>query len=110
MLHGGTAPGTIRLFPMPDGVYTLRVTYEPLFTALADDADTFDFRNNWEEYVVELLALKIEMRENRSINERMVGVQRTRARIVGSAAKRNSAEPEHLVDWAQTPLPGGDSL
>lgn len=110
MLHGGTAPGTLRLWPVPDGAYTLRLTYEPLFTSLALDADSFDFRNGWEEYVHEAVLLKIDMREGKSINERMATLQRIRQRIVGSAAKRNSAEPEHLTDWSRTPLPGGELL
>lgn len=99
MLHGGTAPGTVRLFPIPDAVYTLRFTYEPLFTPLALDADSFDFRNGWEELVIQAALLRMDMREERSIGERMAMIERAKARIIGSAAKRNSAEPEYLSGW-----------
>lgn len=105
MLHGGASPGTIRLFPIPDGVYTLRVTYDPLFTALAADADSFNFRNGWEEYVLHAALLRLDMREEKPVGERMGMIEKAKARIIGSAAKRNSAEPEYLTmpgeDWGE---------
>lgn len=110
MLHGGTAPGTIRLFPVPDAVYTLRLTYEPVITPLALDADTFDFGNGWEDYVHQLVLLEIDLREERPVQERMVKIDRARQRIIGSAQKRNSAEPEYLVDWNGTPDPAEAEL
>jgi hypothetical protein len=97
MLHGGTAPGTIRLFPIPDAVYTLRVTFDPLFTELSADADTFDFRNGWEEYVIHAALLRLDLKDEKPVSERMAMIERAKARIVGSAAKRNSAEPEYLT-------------
>ena len=101
MLYGGTAPGTIRLFPVPSAVYTLRVTYEPLFTALASDSDSFDFRNGWEEYVHQAALLRLDAREERPLGDRMGLIDRARQRIIGSAGKRNSAEPEYLSTWPE---------
>lgn len=110
MLHGGTAPGTIRLFPVPDAVYTLRVTFEPLFTQLSAGSDSFDFRNGWEDYVHQLVLLQCDMREERSVQERLMKIERAKSRIIGSAQKRNSAEPEHLVDWAAVPAIGEEFM
>ncbi len=102
MLHGGAAPGVIRLFPVPDAVYTLRVTFEPLFTALVVDADSFDFRNGWEEYLFHAALLRLDAKEERPLGDRMGLIERARQRIIGSAAKRNSSEPEYLVNWNAT--------
>jgi len=104
-LHGGVAPGTVRLYPVPDGVYTLRVTYDPAFTLLVDDSDTFEFRNGWEEYVHQAALLRCDAREERPLGDRLALIERAKQRIIGSAAKRNSAEPEYLTDWDGTPSP-----
>lgn len=109
MLHGGTAPGVMRLWPIPDSVYTLRVTYEPLFAQLAADGDTFDFRNGWEEYVIHAALLRLDAREERQLGDRMALIERAKQRILTSAEKRNSAEPDYLtlhgdfVPWEYTP-------
>lgn len=103
-LHGGTAPGTIRLFPVPDAVYTLRVTFESLFTALSADGDSFDFRNGWEEYVHQAALLRLDAREERPLGDRMALIERAKERIIRSASKRNSAEPEYLTSWPEPVL------
>lgn len=109
MLWGGSTssqPGTARLFPVPDAVYTLRVTYQPLFTPLSADGDTFDFRNGWQEMVFQAALLRCDQREERPLNDRLALIERAKERIISSAGKRNSAEPEHLTDWSRTPWPG----
>ncbi len=96
MLHGGTAPGTIRLWPVPDGAYDLRITYDPLFTPLVDDEDEFDFRNGWEEYVITAALYRLDEREERPLGDRLAKLQRLETRIRASAKKRDSAGPEYL--------------
>lgn len=96
MLWGGTAPGTIRCLPIPDGVYTLRVTYDPLFLPLVADEDAYDFRNGWEELVIQLALLRLDQREERPLGDRMAVIERHKARIIGSAFKRDESEPEYL--------------
>lgn len=97
MLHGGTAPGVIRLWPIPDAVYTLRVTYEPLFTQLTSDGDTFDFRNGWEEYVHQAALLRMDAREEKPLGERMQLIARAKMDIEAEANTRDSAEPDYLT-------------
>ncbi len=97
MLHGGTAPGTIRLWPIPNDAYDLRITYDPLFSPLVDDEDTFDFRNGWEEYVIQAALLRLDQREERPLGDRMQVIERSKARIVAAAKKRDSAGPEYLT-------------
>lgn len=101
MLHGSTQPGldggTLRLFPIPDGVYTLRFTYDPLPPTLAADGDDFDFRNGWEEYVIHAALLRLDTREERPLGDRIALIERHKERIKGSAFKRDSAEPEYLT-------------
>lgn len=102
MLHGGTAPGTVRLWPIPDGVYTLRVTYEPLFDQLEDDTDSFDFRNGWEDLVIQSARMRMAAEEERPFDATIL--ERAQQRIVTSANKRNSAEPDYLtlhVDYTE---------
>lgn len=102
MLHGddttvNSGPGTIRLWPIPDAAYSLRVTYDAIWTALSADGDTFFFHNHWEQFVVYTALVQVCLREERSAAEFQAMADRARERIVGSARKRNSAEPEYLT-------------
>jgi hypothetical protein len=109
MLHGGTAPGVVRLFPIPDAVYTIRFTYEPLFTQLVNDGDTFDFRNGWETYVHHSALLRMDAREEKPLGERLQLIERARQDILYEANNRNCAEPDYLtlhsefVPWEYVP-------
>lgn len=97
MLFGGTAPGTVRLFPIPSAVITLRLTYEPLFTALSADGDSFDFRNGHEQIVIYGALVELDVREERDASTHLALLERHKERVRTSAAKRDSNEPEYLV-------------
>lgn len=88
--------GTVRLFPVPDNVYTLRIVYDPLPVTLAEDNDSFDFRNGWEELLVHRALLRVDEREERPTGERMQTIAILEQRVKKSAERRNSAEPEYL--------------
>lgn len=100
MLHRASAEtdsvGTARLFPVPDGVYTLRIVYDPLPPVLEDDDDSFDFRNGWEELLVHRALVRIDEREERPTGERLALIGKLEERVKKSAERRNSAEPEYL--------------
>lgn len=100
MLFGGTTnalPGRIRLFPVPDAVYTLRLTYVPTFTALVSDADTATFLPNGDEFVVYAALVHLDERDERNPAVRMQQRDAAKARLVGAAARRDSGEPEYLI-------------
>lgn len=97
MLHGGTAPGTLRVWPVPDQAYALRITYEPLFTALALSGDSFDFRNGWERFVIYDALVQIDIRELQPIGEHKAIADEMLTKIRASAQRRDSAEPEYLA-------------
>lgn len=103
MLHGddsaiNAGPGTIRLWPIPDAAYTLRITYDAMWTALSADADEFFFHNHWEQFVVYTALVQVAAREETTqITTWSALADKARERIIGSARKRNSAEPEYLT-------------
>lgn len=81
------------LFPTPDAVYSLRVTYTPVAPDLGAGTD---FYNSWEEYVVYATLLRLALNEERSTGEWQAQVDRQAARIVAAAGGRRSAEPEQI--------------
>lgn len=97
ILSGGTAPGTVKLYPIPDAVYTIRFTYEPLFEQLVADGDTFDFRNGWEDFVHHAALLRMDAREEKPLGERMQLIERAKQAIIAEANTRNSVEPDYLT-------------
>jgi len=91
---------TIELFPTPDAVYQTRVRYVPAATVLALDADTFDFPNGWEKFVIYTVLAVLDDREERDNRGRLAVAAQIRDRVRAAAGERQSAEPEYV------PLPG----
>lgn len=89
-------PGMIRLWPVPDGVYTLRVTYVPVATTLEEDADEIDLLPGGRKFIVYQALVELDEREGRPINNRIAQVDRAKDRIKASAKQRDTAEPEYL--------------
>lgn len=100
-LHGPSVDadsiGTIRLFPVPDGAYDLRITYDPQAPELVLDDDDFDFQDDEDEYVIEYALLRCDQREERPLNDRKATIAELEQKIRASAPKRDSAEPEYLI-------------
>jgi len=88
-----TARG-IDLFPTPDAVYTLRVTYEPVAPFL--DEIPRAYYNGWEEYVVYGALIRLTLNEQRT-NDWQQQLDLARARITRGASQRKAQEPEYLV-------------
>lgn len=113
MLHGGGSgaaalPGTVRLWPVPDGAYTLRVTYIPTATALSADGDVFAFLPGGDAFVVHEALLALDRREGRPLQARLDAVAAAKLQIKAAAAHRDSGEPEYLVPRAGTFFEEGD--
>lgn len=83
------------LYPTPDNVYTLQLTYTPMVTPL-DPVTATQFYNDWQEYVVTSALLRLDQREERPLQERLVELERVKERIVKAASKRRAQEPEYL--------------
>lgn len=83
------------LYPTPNGVYTLRVSYTPIVTPLSD-ATTIQLFNDWQEYVVYGALLRMHIREERSINETSAALGHCKERITRGASRRAEQEPKYL--------------
>lgn len=91
--HRLTARG-IDLYPTPDAVYTLRVTYTPAAPTL--DSTAREFYSSWEEYTVFGALVRLFDGQGRDSSVWQKQLDRTTARIISSAAERNDTGPEYL--------------
>jgi hypothetical protein len=93
----------VDLFPTPNAIYTLRITYARAVTALAESSPTTEMFNSWEEYVIASAIIRLAMREQRQgVQEWMVIRDDTKARIL-KGAERQLQEPQYLTlyDYAE---------
>lgn len=88
----------IKLTPPEFAPGTYRIWYIPRFTALADDADTFDGINGWTEYVVVDCAIKMLNKEESDASAFREQKQKLLDRIEAMAADRDAGEPQSIVD------------
>ena len=89
-----TARG-LDLFPTPDAVYSIRVTYTPRAPALIE-ATAREYYNGWEEYVIYGALIRLAENEERDTSEWQNRIDRQAARIKGGASQRKAAEPEYI--------------
>lgn len=82
------------LYPTPDAVYTLRVTYTPTAPVLSASREYF---NNWDEYVTYGALLRLSLNSGRQTGEWQQQLDIQRARITRGASQRKAQEPEYLV-------------
>jgi hypothetical protein len=93
----------IDLFPTPNAVFTLRVTYARKVTTLAGTAVTVD--EEWHDFVVWSAILKISASEERPTGDYQAAIDRASMAIADSATGRRQAEPEYVIlreyapDW-----------
>lgn len=94
----------VDLFPTPNAVYTLRVTYARVVTPLSESSPT-TMPNEWHDYVIWSVIVRIAASEERPINEYAAMLEQSKQRITRGASKRRQQEPEYLVlreapaDW-----------
>lgn len=84
----------IELFPTPNAVYTLRVTFSPICPALSEE-DGIELYG-LHEYIVTAALLRLDQREERPLGERLAELERQRQRVIKAASKRKQQEPEYL--------------
>lgn len=81
------------LFPTPNAIYTLRVSYTPIVGSI-DDTNLQQF--GWDEYVIVGALLRLDQRSEKPIGERQQELERCKLRIIAAANERKSSEPELL--------------
>lgn len=88
-----TARG-IDLFPIPNAIYTLRVTYTPVAPAL--DSNPREYYVGWEEYVISgaLIRLCGTQHADSGIWQKVIAA--TEARVIAEADEGNTQGPELL--------------
>lgn len=91
--HRLTARG-IDLYPTPDAVYTLRVTYTPAAPTL--DTTAREFYSSWEEYAVYGALIRLFESQGRDSSKWQQQLDRTAARIKSGADQRDASGPEYL--------------
>ena len=91
--HRLTARG-IDLYPTPDAIYTLRVTYTPVAPTL--DGNGRNFYNSWEEYAIfgALVRLYDNQGRDSTIWQKQLAAQAERIRR--GADQRDASGPEYL--------------
>lgn len=85
----------LELYPTPDTAYTIRVTYTPTYTALADSAQV-DFHNDWHDYIIVGALKRLAERMKMPSAELASELERVKQRVIAGASQRKSAEPEYL--------------
>jgi hypothetical protein len=88
-----TARG-IDLFPVPNAVYALRITYTPVAPTL--DTTPRDYYNGWEEYVIAGALLRIRGTQYTDSGTWQRLIAATEARIIAEASESNTQGPEYL--------------
>jgi hypothetical protein len=87
------------LAPIPTGVYTLRVWYIPAAATLSDDADTYDGRSGFDQWVV--LEAAIDLATDEESDVRAWASERERIwadQIEPLFRARDRAQPRRVVD------------
>lgn len=91
--HRLTARGA-DLYPTPDAVYTLRVTYTPAAPIL--DATQREFYNSWEEYTINGALVRLYDNQGRDSSQWQKQLAIQAARISKGADQRDASGPEYL--------------
>ncbi|MGN6107234.1 MAG: phage adaptor protein [Kofleriaceae bacterium] len=94
----------VDLYPTPNAVYTLRITYARLCVPL-DESAAVDVPNDWDDYVVWATLLRLHGTEERPLGDTSAMLESAKQRIIRGASKRKQQEPEylqlreHVPDW-----------
>lgn len=88
-----TARG-IDLFPIPNAVYTLRITYTPVAPTL--DSTPREFYNGWEEYAINGALIRLCGTQHTDASIWLKVIAATEARITKEASEHATQGPEYL--------------
>lgn len=90
----------VEIYPVPPAAYTMTVRYVPAATKLANDADTFDGINGWEEWVVVDTARKLATKDRdfALVQVLSADLARLNERIAARAPQRDRGGHRRVVD------------
>lgn len=89
---------TIRLLPVPTGVYSVTVWYIPATTDLSADGDTYDERDGYAEWVVLDVAIKLRIKEESDVRELVTERAEAWARIAPAHRAKDLGAPSVVQD------------
>lgn len=86
---------------IPDTVAneTLTVHYIPEPTLLTGSADTFEFYNGWEDYVIAAASIRVRVRDEEDFQAEMMEKQIAERRIIGAAETLDSGPPKTATNY-----------
>lgn len=90
-----TSARGLELYPTPDTVYTLRVTYTPKAPDLAVSQPR-EYYNGWEEYIIESVLLVLDGREKLPLDARKAAIKDIVDMVIDGANEHRAQEPEYL--------------
>lgn len=88
----------MRLSPVPDAIYTIKLLYTPVAPTLTVDADTFDSIDYFDELVIAEVLLKCAGRDERQFADMRQTIAGLEQSIKRRANARDAAEPIYLAD------------
>ena len=91
-------PNTLRFLPAPPAGTQGVIRYVPVATTLVLPADTVDFPNGWERYVVLYTAIQMKMKQEDSITDLRAELEKMETELRMLADRRDLASPAHAVD------------
>ncbi len=86
----------LELHQTPDAAYTLRVMFSPKAPQLTE-SEAREWYDGWEDFVIEKVLFELDSREGKSLNDRLVKLDRAEAALRASTNARRQSEPEYLV-------------
>ncbi len=86
------------LRPVPQQITTLQIWYQPQFTSLVLDGDTFDGYNGWEEFVIVDAVMKAKQKEESDVSVEMAQKQALIKRIEEAAGNRDAGMSFRVTD------------
>lgn len=95
---------TLRLLPVPDGAYTVRVWYHEASRILPSEGeippgfDDYDGRDGWEEWVVLDSAIKVGVKDETDVTALVMEREKVEARVLPQARTKDRARPARVVD------------
>lgn len=88
----------ITFMPAPNAGYEIKLWYTPVATKLVNDLDVYSDLNQYYEYVITDVALKIMQKSEQDVSVLAAQKLDLRARIVAMASNRDSGQPESVSD------------
>ncbi len=86
----------LELYPTPNAVYTLRVTFTPKPDTL-DESTEREWYEAWEEYIIAGVIVELKTREGMPLGDFLTRFDAAEKALRASTSRRRQQEPEYLV-------------